>query len=194
MIMQIVKATSENLASVIMGKNIQFPWRGQRGIIISVPFSEWKIFVRHYKDLLKYRKPLNFDRMFEIGTEEVQFRHFMFDISWALYSEIACSSNVGKDATLILPYFDDGVPISGLEVLKQINDTGYDDIKRWDSNLISATRNYYSLADEADASFGLVDVSNLSSWNMLAYKLCMYLQSKSSNKVAMEKINIDLEV
>lgn len=192
--MEIIRASKDNLASVIMGKNIQFPWRGQRGVIISVPFNEWKIFVRQYKDLLKYRKPLNFDRMFEIGTEEVQFRYFMFDISWALYSEIACSSNVGKDATLILPYFEDGVSVSGLDILKKVNDTTEDNIIKWNNNLISATRNYYSLVDETDASFGLVDTSNLSAWNMLAYKMCMYLQSKANNKVAMEKINIDLEV
>lgn len=192
--MEIIRASKDNLASVIMGKNIQFPWRGQRGVIISVPFNEWKIFVRQYKDLLKYRKPLNFDRMFEIGTEEVQFRYFMFDISWALYSEIACSSNIGKDATLILPYFEDGVSVSGLDILKKINDTTEDNIIRWNNNLISATRNYYSLVDETDASFGLVDTSSLSAWNMLAYKMCMYLQSKANNKVAMEKINIDLEV
>lgn len=192
--MEIVRASKDNLASVIMGKNIQFPWRSQRGVIISVPFDEWKVFIRQYKDLLKYRKPLDYNRMFEIGSEEIQFRYFMYEISWALYSEIACSSNVGKDCTLILPHFNDGIRLSCLEVLKHVNNAGADDIKRWDNSLVAATRNYYNLVQESDCSFGIVDVSSLSQWNMLAYKLCMYLQSKSSNKLQIEKVNIDLEV
>ena len=35
--MNVIRAESGNLASILMGKNIQFPWRGQKDVLILVP-------------------------------------------------------------------------------------------------------------------------------------------------------------
>ncbi len=190
-IMEIVKATRNNLASVLMGKNIQFPWRGQNNVVINVPFTEWLSFVQKYKVLLQYRKPLNYERMLQSKDEGMKVRYFLYDMSWSLYSELACSSNIGKDATLILPYFDDGVVVSIVDVVKDFIALKQDMVTHYHNSLKAVTRFYYGLTDDIDMQYGLVNVPNLSEWNTLIYEICIYLQSRSSVKVETKKINID---
>lgn len=192
--MEIVKANRENLASILMGKNIQFPWRGQRDLIISIPFAEWKSFIQQYKAFLSYRPGLNYDSMLKSENEGMQIRYFMYDISWALYSELACSSNIGKDATLILPYFEDGRSVSMNELINELGKMDDDFIQLYYNKLKAATRNYYNLMGAVDMQFGLIDTSHLSQWNEFVFKVCIYLQSKSSNKFATEKFNIDWRI
>lgn len=192
--MEIVNASRNNLASVLMGKNIQFPWRGQNNVVISVPYTEWLCFVQKYKTLLQYRKPLNYEKMLQSDNEGLRIRYFMYDVSWALYSELACSSNVGKNATLILPHFDSGKVVSIGDVVSTVYSMSEDEIAHYHNNLKAVTRNYYGLNDEVDMQYGLVSLPSLSEWNTLIYKICIYLQSRSSNKVATEKINIDWRI
>lgn len=192
--MEIVKATRDNLASVIMGKTIQHPWRGQPDVVITVPYSEWLAFVKKYIDVIGNRNPLNYRRMLAIGDEAVMIRYFYYEISWALYSEIALSSNVQREATLILPYFDNGESIPIEDVIAQANMMTEEDILRCDNSLKAATRNYYGIAGASDVSFGTVNTSILSNWNALAYKLCMFIQSRSNKKVETKKINIDWRI
>jgi hypothetical protein len=177
-----------------MGKNIQFPWRGQNNVIISVPYTEWLCFVQKYRTLLQYRKPLDYEKMLQSKDELVRIRYFMYDMSWALYSELACSSNVGKDSTLILPHFDSGKVISIGDVVRAFYELGESEINHYHNNLKAVTRNYYGLNDEIDMQYGLVNLPSLSEWNTLIYKICIYLQSRSSNKIATEKINIDWRI
>jgi hypothetical protein len=115
----------------------------------------------------------------------------MYESSWALYSELACSSNVGKDATLILPHFDSGKVTSIGDVVSEYIALGNEQVNHCHNSLKAATRLYYGMSGDVDTEFGLVDLSNLSEWNTLIYKICIYLQSRSSNRVATEKINID---
>lgn len=192
--MEIINANRNNLASVLMGKNIQFPWRGQNNVIIIVPYTEWLHFIQKYKTLLQYRKPLNYEKMLQSNNEDMYIRYFMYDISWALYSELACSSNVGKDATLILPHFDNGKIVTIGEIVRAVYEMGDEGITHYHNSLKAVTRNYYGLNDDTDLQYGLVNLSNLSEWNTLIYKICIYLQSRSSNKVATEKINIDWRI
>lgn len=191
--MEFVYANHTNLASVLMGKNIQFPWRGQSDVVIVVPFSEWLHFVKEHCLTLQNRKPLNYKTMLDSNDEGRYIRHFYYDISWALYSELACSSNVGKDATMILPYFDGGrnVTIEELEgILKSITET---DEHMSRSSLEVATKNYFNMMYNV-SHYGIVDVKSLSAWNTLIYKMCVFLQSRSSNKVITEKLNIDWRI
>lgn len=192
--MEIVNASRDNLASVLMGKNIQFPWRGQNNVIIIVPYTEWLCFIQKYKTLLQYRKPLDYEKMLSSNDEAMSIRYFMYDISWALYSELACSSNVGKNATLILPRFDSGKIVSIGDIVSAVCSMSYDEIQHYHNNLKAVTRNYYGLTDDIDMQYGIVDVPSLSEWNALIYKICIYLQSRSSNKVATEKLNIDWRI
>lgn len=192
--MEIIKVDRSNLASVIMGKQIQFPWRGQKGVVISVPFSEWLAFVQEHKDILNKRKPLNYSRMLTSDNIDMKVRYFFYDISWALYSELACSSNIRKDATLILPYFDHGKSIFIGDVLTQIKSMSLVEVDKCHSSLKAATRNYYNIAGQQDVFYGLVDVQSLSDWNTLVYEICMFIQSRSSNKIVTEQINIDWRI
>ena len=193
-VMIVVNSNCNNLASILMGKQIQFGWRGQNNVIITVPYDEWLQFIQRYKVLLKYRKPLDYEKMLMSKDVNVSIRYFLYDMSWALYSELACSSNVGKDATLILPHFDGGRTVTITEIVKSYYTLGDDMINHYHSSLKAITRNYYGLVDDADLQYGLVNVSNLSEWNSLIYKICIYLQSKSSNKNVTEKINIDWRI
>ena len=192
--MEIIKVDRSNLASVLMGKQIQFPWRGQKGVVISVPFSEWLAFVQEYKDVLNKRNPLNYSRMLTSDNIDMKVRYFFYDISWALYSELACSSNIRKDATLILPYFDHGKSIFIGDVLTQIKSMSLAEVEKCHSSLKAATRNYYNIAGQQDVYYGIVDVQSLSDWNTLVYEICMFIQSRSSNKKITEQINIDWRI
>lgn len=189
--MEIIEANRDNLASVLMGKNIQFPWRGQRDVVISVPYEEWIEFVQNYNSYLLYRNPLDYRKAVEQRGSDMSIRYFLYDMSWAQYSELACSSNISRDATLILPYFDGGKLISISEVLSVLDTMKLPDITKYHNSLRAVTRNYYNLMDATDMSFGLVDLSNLSEWNGFVFKICLYLQSKSNNRVKTEKVNID---
>ena len=192
--MEIIKVDRSNLASVIMGKQIQFPWRGQKGVVVSVPFSEWLAFVQEYKDVLNKRNPLNYSRMLLSDNVDMKVRYFLYDMSWALYSELACSSNIRKDATLILPYFDNGKSVPIGDVLAQVRSMSIEEVNKCHDSLKAATRNYYNIAGQQDNSYGLVDVQSLSDWNKLIYEICMFIQSRSSNKRITEQINIDWRI
>ena len=192
--MEIVRANKENLSSILMGKNLPFAWRGQRDLIITVPYTEWYEFIKEYNTLLCYRKPLNYSRMFERNDIELNTRYFWFEMSWALYSELAYSSNIGQDATLILPYFENGKPMDMMSVLSAVKNMSGDMIAKCHDSLIAATRNYYTMGNLSDLQFGVVQTSNLSEWNKLVFYLCIYLQSRSSNTNVTEKLNIYLEV
>lgn len=192
--MEIIKVDRSNLASVIMGKQIQFPWRGQKGVVISVPFYEWLAFVQEYKDILNKRNPLNYSRMLASDNIDMKVRYFYYDISWSLYSELACSSNVRKDATLILPYFDHGKSILIGDVITQIRTMSIEELDKCHSSLKAATRNYYNLTGQQDVAYGLVDVQELSDWNKLVYDICMFIQSRSNNKRVTEQLNIDWRI
>lgn len=189
--MEIIKANSGNLASVLMGKNIQFPWRGQSDVVISVPYEEWVKFIQNFDGYLRYRGPLNYKQaVVEKGTD-LSVRYFLYDISWAQYSELACSSNVQEDATLILPYFEDGKYIQIEDALSDLDKLELPEVTKYHNRLRAVTRNYYNLIGATDISFGLVDLSRLSTWNSFIFKMCLYLQSKSSNTVKTERLNVD---
>lgn len=193
-IMEIIKSNRNNLASILMGKNIQFPWRGQKDLVILVPFEEWKAFVSQYGGILQYRKPLNYMKLLQSQDEGMFYRYFMFDVAWALYSELACSSNTGADATLIFPHFDTGQIVQIQDYLNLVLAMDTESIEKSHSSLKSATRNYYTLIGTDDLQFGLVDNENLSTWNNLIFRICLYLQSQSSNKVKENRLNVDWRI
>lgn len=189
--MEVVKARRDNLASVLMGKNIQFPWRGQKDVVISVPYTEWIKFIQEYGSYLQHRNPIDYKKALAQKGEDVSIRYFMYDISWAQYSELACSSNIQKDSTLILPYFDDGINVSIDDAMAVLEEMDIQTVTKYHNYLKAVTRNYYNLMGMADMSFGLVDLSSLSEWNKFIFKMCLFLQSRSSNKIKTERLNVD---
>lgn len=189
--MEVVIANRNNLASILMGKNIQFTWRGQKNVMIKVPFSEWLQFIQDNKSILINRSPLDYQKVLNATDDDVKVRHFLYDISWALYSELANSSDVNKDATLILPHFDDGVFLSLEDIITKVDEMDEAAILKCHNSLKSATRNYFNVIGSIDSQYGIIDLNNLSEWNMFIFKVCLFLQSRSSNKVKTEKLNID---
>lgn len=189
--MEIIKANSGNLACVLMGKNLQFPWRGQKDVVINVPYNEWLSFIEGYGSYLRYRSPLDYSKAVQQRGTDLSVRYFLYDISWAQYSELACSSNIQNDATLILPHFDDGIFVSIANAMSDLDELSYEEVLKYHNRLRAITRNYYNLIGSSDISFGLVDISKLSEWNLFVFKICLYLQSKSSNTIKTEKINVD---
>lgn len=192
--MEIIKVNRNNLASVIMGKTIQHPWRGQPDVVISVPFNEWLAFIQSYQNVLVNRSPLSYKSMLASDNEELKIRYFYYDISWSQYSELAMSSNVRKDATLILPYFDNGNSMQLGDMITTVNAMPLEQLRKIDSSLKAATRNYYNAGGLTDMSLGLVDVAQLSEWNKLVYKICMFYQSRSNKAIPTEELNIDWRI
>lgn len=191
--MEIIRPNKNNLASIIMGKNITFPWRGQSDILISVSFDEWFSFIKSHYELICNRSPLDYSKILNREAPiDRQIRFFWFEISWALYSELALSSNVSRDATLILPYFVEGSPISIVDIIHEVNAMDSALVDKYHNNLKAATRNYYNLLHDTDMAFGLVDLSQLSDWNMFVFKVCIYLQSKSSHTSETTMLNINI--
>lgn len=189
--MEVIRARGGNLASVLMGKNIQFPWRGQKDVVISIPYNEWIIFIQEYGSYLQNRHPIDYGRALALKGEDASIRYFMYDVSWALYSELACSSNIHKDSTLILPHFDDGELISIDDVMSILNEMDFETVSKYHNYLKAITRNYYNLIGSSDMSFGLVDLPNLSDWNKFVFKMCLFLQSRSSNRIETKRLNVD---
>lgn len=191
--MEIVKANKDNLASVIMGKNIYLPWRGQKELIIQLPYSAWLDFIKERIELIQYRKPLDYRAMLSKHDDAVNVRYFMYECAWALYSELAITSSRGEDATLILPYFDSGENITLSDIIDEVRKMSTDDFEKYHSYLRAATKNYYDIGGMNNINWILLDTENLSDWNRLLFYVCIYIQSRSSKYVETKKLNIDLE-
>lgn len=189
--MEVINACRDNLASVLMGKCIQFHWRGQKDVVIIIPYREWLVFIQEYGGYLQRRSPMDYNKILNHKNEEISYRYFFYEVSWALYSELACSSNVNKDSTLILPYFDNGKNISFDDALNICDKLTMEEVTKFHKNLCQTTRYYYSQIGYNDIDFGVVDLSHLSLWNVKIFKLCLFLQSRSSNTIQTEKLNID---
>lgn len=173
-----------------MGKNIQFNWRGQSDLTILVPYIEWLEFIKEYKDYLKYRKPLDYNLMLQSDDEDIKYRFFYYDISWALYSELALSSDIGKGSTLILPYWEDGESLTLVDAINAVNAMSEEDKIKFHNSLKSATKNYHNIIGSSDYAYGIINVDKLSQWNYAIFLIVLYLQARSNKKNKTEKINL----
>lgn len=188
--MEIIRANRNNISSIIMGKNIQFNWRGQSDLTILVPYIEWLEFIKEYKDYLKYRKPLDYNLMLQSDDEDIKYRFFYYDISWALYSELALSSDIGKGSTLILPYWEDGESLTLVDAINAVNAMSEEDKIKFHNSLKSATKNYHNIIGSSDYAYGIINVDKLSQWNYAIFLIVLYLQARSNKKNKTEKINL----
>lgn len=190
--MEIINANHKNLASVLMGKNLYFPWRSQRGVLINVRYQEWLTFVREHQAYLRYRNILSADNILKADATKKK-RLFIYDISWAQYSEVVFSSNVGEDATLIIPQLDDGVTVTITDINKFREQLSIEEERKLHSQLIHMNNIYYSLFGDNSNGSVVLSEYGLSEWNDQLYSLCLYLQSKVSDS-ALENFNIDWRV
>lgn len=108
-----IELSSNRLLSVFSSKDVEQPWRFQNRLRISIPFSEYVLFV---SEILKsnfswlafpresYKKALQ-----EYARNpQLMIRLFYNDISFAQYYEWDLALENQKGCSLILPKFDEG--------------------------------------------------------------------------------------
>lgn len=193
--MKLIKANHNNLASVLMGKNIWFPWRGQRDVVISVSYDDWFDFIVEFNTYFKYRTDMAYSEAVSEKGSLSSYKYFCNDISWALYNELCISANMQEDATLILPYFDDGEDKNIESVINFVNSyqgafKSLKNLEAWTgvyNSIISGNQSY-----DGPKAFGKLGDIDLSDWNCIVCKLCVYLQSLVRlQDVESMKVNID---
>ena len=178
--MEVVRCNENNLASVLMGKGVDLPWRGQRNVCILIPYDEWFSFIQNNKSMLGLRQPLQYDKILNSGSLARRYKYFMFECTWALYNEILISENNGKSCTLILPEFPDGQSVSYEHILNEAKQMPQDVFQK----------NYKSL-QIAKPSWGGLYHSNLIDWNWDNLRLCVYLHSLTFNP-EQRKLNVEV--
>lgn len=178
--MEILKCNVNNLASVLLGKGIYIPWRGQPDLLIQIPFNEWIQFTKRYRDTFNNRSPIKYSVIYEENVAIRQYRYYLFDCGWALYNEVMCSANMGLDATLILPNFEDGSSISILDALEEARAMDDDTYNK-----------YYRILARAKPLSPQVPFASLSTWNSQMLLLSVYLVASAYQKSSSEKFNIE---
>lgn len=179
--MQEIITKSSNMMSVIMGKDIYLPWRGQSNVVVNIPYEEWKDFIKGNINVLRNRTPLDYEKILSSDKELLSYRYFMFDCGWSLYNEVMISANVFQSATAILPSFIDG------------NNILFDSIISTAESISRADMNkYISRYTSANPKCCYVPIETLSNWNFSLLLLSLHIQSFAYSK-CIEKINIRME-
>lgn len=153
--------------------------RGQPDVLISVPFNEWETFVRENHDVLMYRTPLVYSKMYEEKYTERSYRFFLFDCSWALYNEVMVCANLGLEASVIIPYWEGGKFITVSEILDTVRKLPENEYIRLARKLIYAK-----------PACPTIPFDSLSVWNNNVLSICIYLQLRAYDG-KFEKFNID---
>ncbi len=170
--------SKDNMAGVVMGKNVYLPWRGQRNVCLNVSFNEWLSFIREYGSILTDRTPVNYQKALN-GGQMLTYRMYMFDVSWALYNEVMISANESCDATLIVPYFGEEYKSVSLQEC-------VDRARALSSDLSMKCARRLSIAQPCVLSS---PTERFSDWNYQLFLLSLYLHSFAYSKT-MEKFNI----
>lgn len=164
--MEIVRCDRTNLASVLMGKGVDLPWRGQRNVCITIPEDEWFQFIREHHAMLTNRQPLRYENILNEDVPSRVYKFFMFECTWAFYNEILISENYGRDCTLILPEFLDGESVDYNTIVHRASMMSADEFNK----------NFKSLQIAKPSNVHLYH-SNLTEWNWCNLQLCVYLHS-----------------
>lgn len=173
--------TSNYMASFIMAKTVELPWRGQPNLICYIPYAEWLEFIQLNLPILSNRNPVNYNlALSKTGEsrEKLLFRYYMFDVGWSLYNEVMVSANSKYDATVILPLFDDGMVYPLSRIKEEIALISSDTLNK-----------YYQRFISANPKCIMVSLDMLSQWNYNLFLLSVYLQSYAYGNIT--KINID---
>ena len=164
--MSCLQVDSSNLASIIMGKNVWLPWRGQRNIVIQIPFDEWLKFISENRGLLSCRSPLNYSLILdEVNVEDRVKKFFLIDCSWALFNEVMVCSSRGQDACVIVPICDDSLHIDAATAISQIKELDNETFKLFYGRLV-----------RMKPRISEIPLQVMSSWNVDVLMLSVYLQ------------------
>ena len=190
--MEFMSANSRNLISVLMGKNLYFPWRSQSDVCIIVPYDEWLGFIGSMQPYLRNRGVLSPATILQ-SDEDIKMRMFLCDIGWAQYSELVFSSNVGKDSTIIIPSFKKADNVGKSDVLDFMYSVGVDAMKKSLDFYKNMDNYYYALFGPNSNGVIRIHYDKLSDFNKEVYYMCLYLciKGKLERDGNLKKFNID---
>ena len=142
----------ENIASVLMGYNINTGWRLQPDLSILIPYQSWLTFTKMYKHL----RPL-------VG--EPNPKEYYLELATAQYNEVLYATQRYKDGTLLLPRQADVEPWDFEEYNKRFSEL---DLLKSKNHLFYLERrvlSYYKLKDKDIFVPTSVNIKKMSDWN-----------------------------
>ena len=142
----------ENIASVLMGYNINTGWRLQSDLSILVPYQSWLTFTRMYKHL----RPL-------VG--EPSIKEYYKELATVQYNEVLFASQQYKDGTLILPSQSGYDTYDFNEFNSKFENLGVLKSKDFIYYLESRVLSYYQLKDKNIFVPTSVNIKKISDWN-----------------------------
>lgn len=163
--MRYLASESSNLASIIMGKGVWLPWRGQPDLILQVPFNEWLTFIKENRRLLEYRSPLRYDKILDEDVPERVKKFFLIDCSWALYNEVMTCANQGYNSTVVVPICDSPESISIREAINIAKGLSSKDFEL-----------YYGRVSRLKPRCREIPMTAMSAWNVNNLMLSIYIQ------------------
>lgn len=185
------KPNYTQLASVLMGKDLYFQWRGQCDFAIIVDYTEWLKFVETNINLLQNRTALNYKRLLLTTTSiETKYRYFYYDVAWAQYIEVLLSSSRNKEASMILPYNANCNEIT-IETIHYNFSRIPDKNKQTALNSFkSVTTAYSQLKSQSNIRYLTIEYESLSDWNKALLDVVIYLHVRSLGELDNDNLNI----
>lgn len=167
--MEHIIASSSELASVLMGYNVDAGWRCQPDVCIDVPFDEWCSFNKRYGQI-------------RTCISRIDIATYNLDLATTLYNEVLYAYSTGGEATPIVPYNRDVKEdrYSLDEYLSQFTRLTRD-TERVNSIIIGRNiRKYYEKFNPNMEVYVHIDSSKLSDWNYKLYMVALsYIQFKN---------------
>lgn len=141
-----------NIASVLMGYNINTGWRSQPNISISVPYKAWLTFTKMYKHLRPF-------------VNELTLKEYYKELAIVQYNEVLQSINNGTEGTLILPLNDNAQSYIFDEYNRQFESANILTSQQFIDTLRARVECYYKLIDSDIFVPTLVNPKKISEWN-----------------------------
>lgn len=140
-----------NIASILMGYNINTGWRSQPNITISIPYKAWLTFTQTYRHL----RPL---------VQGLTINDYYTELATVQFNEVLRCYQDNREATLILPLNDNSDVMNFSEYNESFEklgliDSGYLVI------LQDRVERYYKLNDKDIFVPTSVNIKKMSAWN-----------------------------
>lgn len=142
----------ENIASVLMGYNINTGWRFQPNVSISIPYSAWLTFTQMYKHL----RPLASDTSVSAYYQE---------LATVQFNEVLRSIDMQEEGTLILPGNLNETKYNFDDYVDEFSKLNLPSNEQLLGTLQSKVLQYYRLMDRDIFVPTSVRIKGMSDWN-----------------------------
>ena len=170
--MKQVYVSSDNLASLFLGKNINTGWRYQRDLTLVVEYKEWLEFMKKYSRL-RISLP--------VTNNNFSKQLFYLDVAWSLFNEVNSAINTEQDATLIVPSIEDGKEVSLVDAMQEFSIMAPEVVNGSIKKLKLLNDDYYTLNNYGNPISIDYSYKNTSDWNDVLYKLSVFILNQKSN-------------